>query len=146
MRMNKRGASLSGWSEAAIGILLILSCITIIIVSMNIKYGKTEDPFFGMSSNSTKSQLDNYQTKLSTATEGDPSTSALSTVNVASSWGIVMAGVNIMFDFITGQWVQNAIRLLPLGDAGEPLGWALRLLFIFSIGYIIIKILFKVKP
>lgn len=143
---NKKGASLSGWTEGAVGVMLFLICVGIIIVAMNAQYGQNYDSTFGMSSDTTKQAFNDYQGKLQQGLEGEASTNAVSGVSVVSSWGIVKAGISMMWDFLNGQWIRNSVALLNLGDAGVALAWALSLLYIFSIGFILIKILFKVKP
>lgn len=145
-RMNKKGASLSGWTEGAIGVILLLLCVAIVIINLNAQYDQNYDSTFGMSSDATREKFEDYQGTLQTGLEGEASTNAINGVSLTSSWGIIKAGISLMFDFLTGTWVQNSVALLPLGEAGTWLGWALRLLYIFSIGFILMKILFKVKP
>jgi hypothetical protein len=144
--MNKKGASLSGWTEGAIGAMLILMCLGIVIASLNSQYGKNYDSGFGLPTSTTKTQFDAYQGQLQTGLEGEASTNAISGVSVVSSWGIIKGGISMMWDFLNGQWIRNSVNLLQLGDAGTALGWGLTLLYIFSIGFILIKVLFKVKP
>ena len=146
-KMNKRGASLSGWTEGAIGVMLLLLCVSIIVVGMNITYGRHEDPTFGMSSNATRASFEAYQGQLQTGLSGDSSTNALTGgINLLSSWGVAKSGFNLVSDFVTGVWVQNSVGLLQLGEAGIWLGWALRLVFVFSLIFILVRLIFKVNP
>lgn len=143
---NKKGLSLSSLSEAVIGIILFLGILAIIIVAMNVKYGQTYDATIGLGTNDTKTSFEKYQETLQTGLGSDASTSAISGVNVIGSWGMIQAGLSMALNFVTGGFIQNAIGLLRLGNAGVYLGWAFRLLFIFGIAFIMIKILFKIKP
>lgn len=144
--MNRKGASLSGWTEAGVGLILVLALLAIIVVGMNTKYGQSNDPTFGFSSSTTKSAFENYQGSLQTGMQGEASTNSINGISVTSSWGIIKAGLSMCWDLVNGQWIYNAVMLLQWGDAGVALAWALRLLFIFSIGFVLIKILMKVKP
>lgn len=144
--MNKKAASLSGFSEAIIGVLLFLSCIVIVMVAMNHDYGQNYDPTFGITTNETANALNNYPGTLQAGMEGEASTNAIQGVNVVSSYGIIKEGLSIVFQFLTGGFIQNAVGLLNLGQAGTILGLSLRLLFILAVGFILIKIIFKVKP
>lgn len=143
--MNRKAASLSGFSEAIIGVLLFLGCVVTVMVSMNHDYGTNYDPTFGIATNDTATALNNYPDTLKTGVEGEASTNAIQGVNVVAAYGIVKEGLSIVFQFLTGGFIQNAVGLLNLGQAGVMLGLALRLLFILAVGFILIKIIFKVK-
>jgi len=144
---NKKGASLSGFTEGAIGVLLILFIFGLVIIpSMNYKYGKNFDGTLGITTNDTQKELENYQGTLQTGLEGEASENALGGIWVLKSWGIIKAGITMVINFLTGGFIVNAISLLGFGQAGIYLGWAFRLLFIFALGFILIKILFKIKP
>lgn len=143
---NKKGSSLSGWTEAGVGIIVFLLCLGIIVVGLNVEYSKNYDSTFGITSNSTQASLEDYQQTLETGLEGEAETNAINGINIVSSWGVIRSGLYLVMDMVTGGWIQNAISLLNWGSAGDFLGWGLRLLFIFSIAFIFIKILFKVKP
>jgi len=139
-------ASLSGWTEAGVGVILLLLCMGIIVSYMNIDYGQDNDPTFGMSTEDTLQDFKDYQGTLQTGLEGEATTEGTEGISLSSSWGIVKAGISMTFDFVTGGWINNAIGLMNLGKAGDYLALGLRLLFVFSIGFILIKLLFKVKP
>jgi hypothetical protein len=139
-------ASLSGWTEAGLGGVLVMLLLGIIMVNMNSLYNQNYDSTFGIASNSTLQSFQDYQGTLETGLEGEAESNALYGINLLTSWSIIKTGIKIVIDFVTGQWVQNAVGLLNLGDSGVVLGIILRLLFVFSLGFIVLKILFKVKP
>lgn len=139
-------ASLSGWTEAAIGIGLVVAAIGVIIFSMNVEYGQSYDPTFNISTDATQQLLQDYQGTLETGIDGEAQSSAQGGINVVTSWSIIKAGLSMVWSFVTGGFVDNTIGLLPLGNLHTPVSLAFRLLFIFSIGFILIKILFKIKP
>jgi len=144
---NKKAFSLSGFAEAGIGILVILMIFALVIIpEMNIQYNGTHDPTFGLSTNATRTAFENYQASLQEGMKGDASTNTYSGVSVVSAWSMTIAGISMIINFITGGFIQNAVGLLKLGVAGYWLGWGLRLLFIFAMGFILLKMLFKVRP
>jgi hypothetical protein len=144
--MNKKGLSLSSLTEAMIGCILILLLVGIIIIGMNTSYNQNYDSSVGLGTNDTITSLNNYQTPLQNGLSTQASNNAINGVNVVGSWGMIYAGITTTLNFATGGFIQNAIGLLQLGTAGVWLGWAFRLLFIFGIVWIVIKLLFKVKP
>jgi hypothetical protein len=149
--MDKRGLSLTSLTEAVICILLILFILAFVVIGgdqgMNSLYNQTYNSTFGLTQvTETQNSLNSYQEPLKNGLGSDPTTNAVNGVNLVGSWGMIYSGIQIMLGFVTGGFIQNAIGLMQLGQAGFYLGWALRLLFIFGIAFIIIKILFKVKP
>lgn len=139
-------ASLSGFTEMAIGIVIVLVCLSIVVTGMNSTYHQGYDTTFGIGHNVTKTYLDTYPATLETGIQGEATTNAINGVNVVTSWQIIRSGIQMIWDIISGGIIQNAVALLQLGQAGIILGWGLRLLFIFAMGFVLIKILFKVKP
>jgi hypothetical protein len=139
-------ASLSSLTEAALGLILIMLCIGIIIGYMNINYSKTYDSSFGINVTGDLDRFNDYQGTLQTGMKGEAETNAVNGLSLATAWGIILGGVDAVIKFVTGQWISNAIGLMQLGTAGDYLALILRILLIFSIGFIMIKILFKIKP
>lgn len=139
-------ASLSGWTEAGIGVILFMLAIGIVIVSMNHDYGQNYDPTFGIDTTNDYNNFTNYQGTLAASLQGETTQSDLGGLNLLTSWNIIKSGVSMVWSLLTGQWIVNAVNLIKLGAVGTFLAWGLRLLFIFSLGFILIKLLFKVKP
>lgn len=139
-------ASLSSMSEAVIGIILVLLCLGVIIMGMNQTYNKNYDPSFGINTQDAKNNVSDYQNTVGTGLQGKASENALTGVNVLSSYSIVQSGITMVINILTGQFIQNIIGLLQLGEAGVYLGWAFRLLFILALAFVLIKIIFKIKP
>lgn len=142
----KKGASLSGFTEGALGIILFLSVIAVIIISMNNTYNKTEDPTFGFSTNDTLAKYIDYQNKLQNATTTGVAQTNLFGLGLDTIWAMVQIGVTTTWTMLTGGWISNAVGLLQLGDSGKALALILRLLYIMAVGFIVIKLITKVKP
>lgn len=139
-------ASLSGWTEAGVGIILFMLAIGIIIFDMNLNYTKNYDVTFGIDTTSDLNNFTKYQDTLGKSLQGTASQNANTVLFLDTAWGIIQTGGTIVLNLLTGQWIVNSISLLQLGSIGTYLALGLRLLFVFSIGFIILKILFRVKP
>jgi hypothetical protein len=144
--MNKKGTSLASWLEAGLGIVLLLTLVGLLIANMNSDYGQTHDPTFGMQSNSTKQQFIDYQSTIDKGMQGEATTSALTGISLGTSWSMAKAGLGIAFGVVTGSWIQNAVGLLNWGEAGMALGLILRLLFVVSIGLVLLRLILKINP
>lgn len=144
--MSKKGASLSGWSEAAIGVTLVVLMMGIIIVGFNAKFSKNYNPTFGISSNATTQAFIDYQQTIETGLEGEATTSSLTGISLGTTWSMIKSIVTVILDFVTGGWIENAIGLMQLGTAGTYLGFFLRILFMLSLGFIILRLILKVNP
>ena len=142
--MNKKGASLSGWTEVALFSVLISILLIIIVGNMNILHDQNKDATFGFSSNSTLTGLKDYQSTLeSSIKEGESSTSSITGLSLSSTWEMIKAGINIVWDFLIGNWVRGAVKLIRLPT---DVGIILQILYVLSVGFIAIKLLLKVKP
>jgi len=138
---NKKAYSLGGWSEGILLSILVVMVLGIIIGGMNVKYG--EDHQIGLGGNTTKNAFIDYQSTLEREISGGEAVfDAQSGLTLKSSWGIIKAGITIIWDFFTGGWIETIVSYMMLPSAVAII---FRLLYFLSIGYIILKILFKVK-
>lgn len=140
---NKKGYSLSGWIEGILFSILFIAVLAIIIGGMNIKYSK--DNQLGIGANSTESALISYQGTLETQTkEGEATFTSTEGLTLKSSWGMIKNIIVIVWDFITGGWIEtiiiNFLKLPPI------VAIIFRTLYFISLGLIILTILFKIKP
>jgi hypothetical protein len=139
--MNKKAYSLSGWTEGILLSVLIVMILGIVIQNMNGMY--TENHQIGLGTNTTKDAMVNYQGTLQSQIKGgEVEFSADQGLTLKSSWGILSSGINIVWDFLTGGWIETIVLYMKL-----PVEVALifRILYFLSIGFIVLWILFKVK-
>jgi hypothetical protein len=145
--MNKKGISLGGLSEGILGIILILSCFGLIIISMNNDYGKNYDATLGLATNSTLTKFISHQQVIQSSIDtGQASTNTQTGISLTTLWSLTYESIKLCLNFVTGSWIENIIGLLHFGMAGVYLAIILRLALVFSLGYIIIKLIMKVKP
>ena len=143
--MNKKGASLSGWTEVALFTTLFLLLFAGLVANFNVKYGENHDGSFGMGglANSTQNEVSGYQDTLQqSVSTGETDSSGLG-ISLSTTWNIISAGASIMWNFATGGWIEQAVGLARLPAI---VGTILRILFVLSIGFIIIKLILKIKP
>lgn len=147
IKMNKKGYSLAGFAEIALFTVLILSIVVLITVDMNIKYGKSYDGSFGMVTNTTLSNYQDYQESLQSSIKtGEQQQNTITGVQITSTWSMIKLGIETTFNFVTGNWIAQIVGLLKLGAVGDILTLVFRILFMVSIGFIGIRLLMKVSP
>lgn len=139
-------ASLSTWSEAGIGIVLFLLAFGIVIVNMNVMYHQSNDASLGMNATGAFGGWTSYQSTIESGMQGEASTNAITGVSLGTTWGMIKGGLSIAFSFVTGGWIEAVIGLLGWGLMGTYLALALRLLFVLSLGFILLRLILKVNP
>jgi len=145
MIKNKKGASLSGWTEVALFSTLFVLLIALLFANMNSLYDEDYDGSYGLSglSNSSQSALSGYQDTLKQSVDDGTSDTTGEGISLSTTWNIIQAGTSIMWDFTTGGWIERSVGLLKLPVI---VGSILRILFVLSIGFIILKLVLKIKP
>ncbi len=137
------GYSLQSWTEASIGITLILIIVALIVVDMNGRYSQTHDSTFGM--NTSMNDWITYQSTFEQGMQGEATTSAFTGISLGSTWAMMKFGLSTVFQFLTGGFITSAVGLLGWGAVGDALALALRLLFVISIGYILLRLILKIN-
>lgn len=138
---NKRGYSMGGWTEGILLSILIVSLLVIVIGGLNSQYGKNNQ--IGLGGNTTQQAFVDYQETLDREIGGgEVEFSANQGLTLKSSWGIIKSVFSIILGFLTGSWVSTIVLYMKL-----PMIVAItfRILYFVSLGFIILKILFKVK-
>ena len=142
MIKNKKGYSMSGWTEGILLSILLVAVLGIVVAGMNVKYGQNYD--IGLGADTTESAYIEYQDTLDREIGGgEVEFSANQGLTLKSSWGIIKSGINIIWNFLTGGWIESIVAYMHLPSV---VGVILRILYFISVGFIILTILFKVKP
>jgi len=146
--MNKKGATISGWSEGVIIMVALVAIFGIIIADLNFDYGKTETlPF----SNSTNSYLENFTAYSKTGRDelAGGETKEITQVGLSPTtyWGVTKAAFLMMFDITSGNWIPTALSSILHGWEGAVVvGRALQALFLISIIFAVIRLFVRIKP
>lgn len=143
--MNKKGYSLSGWAEVALLTTLFMLLIIGVIAEMNVNYNQNYDGTFGLSSSlsSTQGNLTDYQDTLQQSVEEGQASSSGQGLSLTTIWNVISSGSKIMWNFLTGGFIEQVLGMLRFPPI---VGTILRILFVLSIGFIIIKLVLRVKP
>lgn len=141
--INKRGQTLQGWSEGIIFIVLFVIVFGVVIFAMNTLYDE-EYAVAGLETSGIENALESYQAGVEEKYRGGEA-SFLSQVGLTlkTSWDIIFSTMNLIWGFLTGGWIQTIatdyMRLPPV------VGFMLRTIYFLSVGFIVLRILFKVK-
>jgi hypothetical protein len=135
-------ASLSGWTEGILFSILIVILFGSIVGSMNYMYGKNNE--VGLGTNTTSDNFADYQGSLATQTEGGEVQFTTDGLSLKSSWNIIKSIVTTIWNFITGGWIETIV--VQYMQLPSVVAVTFRMLYFLSIGFIILKILFKVRP
>lgn len=145
--MNKKGSTFNGWVIGIGLVALFLMMVNIIYGDMNTKYNVNYDSSFGTGiqsqANDVYSNLSSYQQKIQIATQnGSASFSTLGFLTLTSTWSLLQTSLGLVSSVVTGQWILQGVALmkLPVG-----LGLFLQLLYLITLGYIILKIIFRIN-
>ena len=139
--MNKKGATLGTWIGAIIMSAAFMIMLGLAMTTMNSDYSASQDPTAGLG-NSGTNVLDDFEDLESTIDEnlqqGDVSFLESIGLSLSTSWVILKVTWGTIGSFLTGGWIERAAQMahIPHAFAG-----ALRVLFVLSIGFILIKLL-----
>ena len=135
--------SLSGWTE---GILLSIAFVLIFgIVATNFNGIYNKDYQVGLGTNTTANAFKNYQdTAGDKISGGEADFNTASGITLTESWGMTKEVFNVVGDFLTGGWLEDVVYMMNLGEAGQIWAKYLRILWILSLIFAILYILFKV--
>lgn len=142
---NKKGYSMAGWTEVALFTTLFMLLIISLVAYMNVNYDKNYDGTFGLAGSiaTTEGDLSDYQDTLQQNANQGEATSSGEGISLTTTWSIITSGMNIMWTFLTGGFIEDVVGLMRLPAV---VGRILRILYVLSIGFILIKLILKIKP
>jgi len=140
-------ATLEGWTGTITIAVLFVLLFGVVVASMNNLYNK-DYTIAGLETDGYQSAFESYQENVESKLKGGEAsfTSAVG-LTVSTSWDVIVSTFNLLGNFISGGWIRTIIidYLHVQGNGGVILAFFLRGLFLLSIGYAILKVLFKVK-
>jgi len=140
--MDKKASSLSGWTEGILLIILFIMMFGIVIGGFNSMYSKSYTTGLGV--NETKMEFieaqDTLQSELDT---GEVDYNSVYGLNLKSSWAMIKAVLNIVWNFITGGFIETICMWMHLP---AEVALIFRMLYFLSLIFFIMYIIFKVKP
>ena len=140
---NKKAQTLQGWTEGIIIALLFVVVLGIVVVGMNDLYEK-DHKIVGLETSGFLDATESYQKGIEEKYRGgEASFLAQIGLTLKTSWDIIFSTMNLVWSFITGGWIETITTdymKLP-----RVVGLIFRMLYFLSIGFIILKILFKIS-
>lgn len=136
--------NISGWTE---GILLTLAFVTIIgivVAGFNILYN--QDHSIGFTDNSNSEQLFiNYQDNANSEIQGgDVEFDASQGISLKNSYGLTKDAISIVWGFMSGGFIEEAINSWNLGASGAAFAKTIRILWFLSLVFALLYALFKI--
>lgn len=140
--MNKK-ATLQGWTEGIIIAVLFVILFGVVIGGMNTLYSEDHE-IVGLDTQDMSDSIETYQESLNEKFKGGD-VSFLSSIGMtlSTSWDIISSTTHLIWQFITGGWIRTIIvdyLRLP-----TQVGIMFQILYFIAIGFLILKLLFKVK-
>lgn len=135
--------SLSGWTEGILFSIAFVLILGLVVTNFNGLYD--QDNQIGLGTNTTSNSFINYQdTAGSQILGGEADFDSASGITLKSSWGITKEVFGVVGTFITGGWIEDVFVMINLGEAGTIWAKYLRVMWILSLIFAILYILFKV--
>lgn len=135
--------SFSGWTEAILFSVAFLTVLGIVVAGFNGMYGGSN--VVPLTDPNVSSSFSNYiDTSTGQIEGGEADTQADAGITLSSSWGITKNVWKLVVTFLTGGWIEDTVGMLSLGASGSTLAFTLRLLYIMSMIFAVLYILFKV--
>jgi len=135
--------SLSGWAEGALLSIAFVLVLGLVIANLNGIYDK--DNQIGLGVNTTADDFIDYSNDAANKISGGSADfNSASGITLKDSWGITKQAFKITGSFITGGWVEDVFYMMNMGEAGQIWAKYIRVLWILSLIFAILYILFKV--
>lgn len=139
--MNKKGYSISGWIEGVSLVILFIGIFGYVISDMNVHYGRDFQIGLGSQINASRQALiDTAESTTGEIQGGEAEFSTSQGLTLKSSWAILKSIGTVLWDIITGGFIETIVGWMHLN---MEVAIILRVLYIFSIVFAIITVLFR---
>lgn len=142
--MNKKAGTMEGWITGIfIAMLFVIVFTTVVLPGMN----TTHDGSYaveGLPTAGLESGFESYQSGMNEKiSSGDVSFLGSLGMTLSTSWDILTSSVSTIATFLTGGWIMTICGMIP----GLPsiVAFILIGLYNIAIGFIILRIIFKVR-
>jgi hypothetical protein len=141
---NKRGFSLGSWLETSLFCTLFVVLLVSLFSLMNANYSRNVEGLDSLNSLATATQanLTDYQSTLQQSVNDAQSSSTGLGISLSTTWNIIKTGSTMLWSFLTGGWVSQLVQLIGLPAI---VGTILQILYVISIGLIILRLVLKIN-
>jgi len=131
-----------GWTQIMVfSMLFVVVLATIVIPQMNDLHGGSNS-IVGLGTDNLENSFQDSQKNIENKiNSGDAGIFTVIGLTLSTSWDIIASFFNMFIGFVGGTWI-NTIIVSYLGFPSQ-LAWVFRGLFIISLGFIIVRLLFK---
>jgi hypothetical protein len=144
--MNKKGATFGSWIETLLIICLVGGSLALIGAGMNSMYGQNKDITYGIVTNDTLTQINSYQTSMQNdTTQGQSSISDFGIFKLATGARLITLSLTLIWDFVSGNFINNIVNLMNLGDYSTILIVVLKAIYFITIGFILLRFVTKIN-
>ena len=142
--MNKNAGTMEGWITGLfIAMLFVIVFSTVILPGMNTTHSG-DYAVEGLPTSGLESSFQSYQSGMNEKiSSGDVSFLGSLGMTLSTSWDILISSVSTVATFLTGGWIMTICGMIP----GLPsiVSFVLIGLYNIAIGFIILRIIFKVR-
>lgn len=136
--------NVSGWTEGILLTFAFIAVLTIVIGSMNLTYDENYNVGF-TSGNDTEQLFINYQdTAEQQIKGGEVEFDAEQGLSLKNSYGLTTDAISIVWSFLSGGFIEEAVNSWGLGESGTALARAIRIIWFLSLVFALLYALFKV--
>lgn len=137
-------ANVSGWSEGILFTLAFIAVLGVVVAGFNSMYGQSNS--LGFTDNDTEQLFINYQdTAEQQIKGGEVEFDAQQGISLKSSYGLAKDAINIVWTFLSGGFIEEAINNWGLGTSGTILAKTVRIIWFLSLVFALLYALFKIK-
>jgi hypothetical protein len=138
-------SNVSGWTEGILLTLAFLAVFGVIIGGFNLMYNKDNSVGLTDSSGSEQLFIEYQDTAEQQIKGGDVEFDATQGITLKSSYGITKDAIDIVWNFISGGFIEKLAELWGVGESGMILAKALRIIYFLSLVFSLLYALFKIK-
>ena len=138
-------ADLGGWTETILLSLAFVTVLGLIVTGMNLDYN--QDNSIGLTDTSTETLFLQYGNASQGSIEGGQvELNSAQGITLKDSYDLMKDLMNVIWSFISGGWIEKIANMMNLGTAGMIIAKTLRIIYFISLIFILLYILFKVRP
>lgn len=137
-------ATIKGFSEGIILSLAFIALLSVAISSLNIDYGKNYNHGFTDDSGAEQLFIEYQDTSQAQIEGGEAEFDAEQGITVKSSWGITKDVADIVWNFVTGGWIEQLTNSWHVGESGTIIAKFFRIIYFIAVVFALLYVLFKV--
>jgi len=137
--------TISTWIEGIVLTLTFVLIIVILVVELDNTYNMNYAPGIGgIVDNSTIESFKAFRTTSQNQMNSSNVVSNLIGINIVSSYDIFKGAIGIIWNFLSGGFIDNIINYLTLGASGVALATAFKIIWFLTIVWAGLYVFFKV--